>query len=88
MVIRNLMLTGFVLGLIFPGLTLLLFNVLYKNVLLLNKPAIPYLVALGLNLFIIRICYKKGADQTGRGVMLATFIAMLIMFFLFKIRLS
>jgi hypothetical protein len=85
---KNSMLTGFVVGLIPPGIALILFNVLYKDVVLLNKPAIPYLVALALNLFIIRVCYKKDADQTGRGVMLATFLCMLALIFIFKVRLT
>jgi hypothetical protein len=55
---------------------------------LLGKPAIPYLVALALNLIIIRTCYKKDADQTGRGVMLATFVCMLLLVFVFKVKLT
>ena len=82
------MLTGFVLGLIAPGIALLLFNVLYTDVVLFNKPAIPYLVALALNLIIIRTCYKKNADQAGRGVMLSTFICMLLLVFVFKVKLT
>jgi len=85
---KNSILTGFVIGLIIPGLALLLFNVIYKGAVLLNKPAIPYLVALGLNLFFIRICYKKDADQTGKGIMLSTFICMLLMVLLFRVKLS
>ena len=79
---------GFIIGLILPALALMLFNILYKGAMLFNKPAIPYLVALGLNLIIIRICYKKNADQTGLGVMLATFISMLLLVFVFKIKLT
>ena len=85
---KNSTLFGLVLGLILPGLALLLFNVLYKDALLLGKPAIPYMVALGLNLIIIRICYKKDADQTGRGVMLSTFVCMLLLVLVFKVRLT
>lgn len=85
---KNSVLTGFITGLVIPGLALLIFNVVYKGMVLLNKPAIPYLVALGLNLFIIRICYKKDADKTGKGIMLSTFICMLLMVLLFKVKLS
>jgi hypothetical protein len=85
---KNPMFVGFVLGLILPGLALLLFNVLYKDAVVLGKPAIPYMVALGLNLIAIRISYKKDADQTGKGIMLSTFICMLLLVLVFKVRLT
>jgi hypothetical protein len=85
---KNPMFVGFVLGLILPGLALLLFNILYKDAVVLGKPAIPYMVALGLNLIAIRISYKKDADQTGKGIMLSTFICMLLLVLVFKVRLT
>lgn len=85
---KNSILVGFVLGLILPGLALLIFNVLYKDIVILGKPAIPYLLALGLNLIGMRICYKKDADQTGRGIMLSTFIGMLLLVVVFKVKLT
>jgi hypothetical protein len=85
---KNSMFVGFVLGLILPGLALLLFNILYKDAVVLGKPAIPYMVALGLNLIAIRISYKKDADQTGKGIMLSTFICMLLLVLVFKVRLT
>ncbi|WP_345954718.1 hypothetical protein [Mucilaginibacter sp. PAMB04168] len=85
---KNSVLIGLLLGLILPLTAWLLFSKLYPNVIILNKPAIPYLVALGINLLIIRLCYKKNADETGRGVMIATFACMLLFLFVFKIRLT
>jgi hypothetical protein len=79
---------GFSLGLILPGMALLIFNILYKDVVILGKPAIPYLVALGLNLIGMRVCFKKDADQTGRGIMISTFISMLLLVLVFKVRLT
>jgi len=81
------MLTGILSGLIIPAVAWLIFNVLYKGVVLFNKPAIPYLVALGINLFIIRICFKKNLDDTGRGVMVTTFVCVILLL-VFKIRLT
>lgn len=81
------MLSGILLGLVTPALAWLLFHVIYKGIVLLNKPAIPYLVALGINLFIIRICFKKNIDDTGRGVMMTTFICVILLL-VFKIRLT
>jgi hypothetical protein len=84
---RNTLLTGFLIGSILPATAWVVFNVLYKNWVILHKPAIPYLVTLGINLFIVRLCYKKDADETGKGVMMATFIGMILMV-IFKIQLS
>ena len=84
---KNSLLSGVILGLITPALAWLLFHVICKGVILLNKPAIPYLVALGINLFIIRICFKKNMDDTGRGTMLTTFVCV-ILILVFKIRLT
>ena len=80
---KNNIITGLLSGLIFPGTTWLVFGFLLKNkVVLLNKPAIPYLVAIAVNLFIIRYLFKKGDDQTGTGMILCTFVAMLLIFLL------
>jgi hypothetical protein len=84
---RNTLLTGFLIGSILPAIAWVVFNVLYKNWVIFHKPAIPYLVALGINLFIVKHCYKKDADETGKGVMMATFICMILMV-IFKIQLS
>jgi len=81
------MLSGILLGLITPALAWFLFHVLFEGVVLFHKPAIPYLIALGINLFIIRICFKKNLDDTGRGVMLTTFVCV-ILILVFKIRLT
>lgn len=82
---KNSMLSGFFLGLIAPAW--LIFHVIYKDLVLLHKPAIPYLVALGINLFIIRICFKYNLDNAGRGVMVTTFIGVLLLL-VFKVRLT
>ena len=81
------MLSGILLGLVTPALAWLLFHVIFKGVVLLHKPAIPYLVALGINLFIIRILFKKNMDDAGRGVMLTTFVCVILLL-VFKIRLT
>ncbi len=84
---KNSVITGFLTGMLPPALAWLFFNVIYTDVILLNKPAMPYFIALGINLVIIKICNKKGADEMGKGVMMATFLSMLLLF-IFKIRLT
>ncbi len=84
---KNSVLSGFLIGMLPPALAWLFFNVIYTNVVILNKPTMPYFIALGINLVIIRICNKKNTDDTGKGVMMATFLSMLLLF-IFKIRLT
>ncbi len=75
---KNNIITGLFAGLIFPGLTWLAFGFILKNkVVISGKPAIPYLLAILINLFIIKYLFKKGDDQTGQGFIISTFIAML-----------
>ena len=78
---KNSMLTGIFIALIFPGVALATEFILNTNAYIISKPAVPYFIARALNLFILRYCLKKDADQTGKGVMLATFIVMLIVLF-------
>lgn len=78
---KNNIVLGLVAGIILPGITWLVFGYVLKNkVAVFNKPAIPYLVAIAINLFIIKYLFKKGDDQTGTGVILSTFVAMIITF--------
>jgi hypothetical protein len=82
---KNSMLTGVFIAFIFPGIAWLIEYMLKANTYIINRPAVPYFAAIALNLFIIRFCLKNDADQTGRGVMLATFIFMI--FVLLKVHL-
>ncbi|MGZ3967892.1 MAG: hypothetical protein ACXVJC_23180 [Mucilaginibacter sp.] len=76
------MITGLIAGLLLPGFTWFIFGYLLKNHFVIrDKPLIPYLVALALNLLAIKILFKKGVDQTGSGMILSTFAAMLICYF-------
>lgn len=74
------MLTGILVALIFPGLAWLTEFILKTNTYIVNRPAVPYVIAIAINLLLIRFCFKKDADQTGKGIMLATFISMLLIF--------
>jgi len=71
------MLAGFVL----PGITWIIFAwILKSKVIIENKKAFPYEIAILLNLLIIRYLFKKGYDQTGSGMILCTFVAMILVF--------
>jgi hypothetical protein len=78
--------TGLLLGAILPGISLLVFWFLLKNqVVFMNKPGIPYFTAFAINLFIIRCFYGKGADKTGNGIAMISFLFMLAIF-IFKLQ--
>ena len=76
---------GVLYGLITPFLAWLIFAVWLKNeAMIMNKPAMPYLIAIGLNLLMLRFSARAYLDKTSNGIMIATF-ACTILIFLFKI---
>lgn len=81
---KNSMLAGFLAGLIFPAVAWLTEFFLKNNTYIINRPAVPYFIAIGLNLVLLRVSYRYGVDKTVRGIMLSTFACMLLIF-IFKI---
>lgn len=77
---RNSVPIGILAALIFPALALISAYLLKENLYLMNKPALPYFAAIALNLILIRTGIKKGLDKTGKGIMLATFVFMVVVF--------
>ena len=73
------MLAGIFAALIFPGCAFAVEYFLKDNAYIINKPAVPYLVAAALNLILIRICITKDMDKTARGIMLTTFAVTLLL---------
>lgn len=78
----NHIIWGVVAGVIFPAVAWFLVADRWSTVPYLGKPGVPYLIAIGLNLFLLRYAYKKEADQFGTGLMLSTFAFMLAAFIL------
>lgn len=78
---NNNLYLGIALGLIFPAISWLLFGYLYKGVVIMHKPAIPYLVAIALNLAIMKFIGQQ-RNKTAQGIMLSTFLFMIIIFLL------
>ena len=77
---------GILYGCIAPVVAWLVFALWLKNEsLIMDKPAAPYLVALCLNLLLLRYTARNYLDKTTNGIMIATFVCMLLVFFL-KIR--
>ncbi len=78
---KNNLFLGIALGLIFPAVSWLLFGYLYKGVVIMHKPAIPYLAAIALNLAIMKFVGQQ-RNKTSQGIMLSTFLFMIVIFLL------
>lgn len=78
---KNHMVTGVLIGLIFPGLALATASMLRNNIYIINKPALPYFIAIAANLVLIRILFRKEWGKTALGIMLGTFVFMVIVLF-------
>lgn len=81
----NNIVSGILIGMVLPALVWFVIADKISGVPYLSKPGVPYLMAIALNLVILRVCYKKGADLMGNGVILSTFVFMIAAFIL-KIR--
>lgn len=82
---NNNLFLGIAYGLIAPVIAWLIFAVLLKNeVVISNKPAVPYLIAIALNLLVLRFAARALLDKTAYGIMIATFVCTLLIF-IFKV---
>jgi hypothetical protein len=81
---KNSLPAGILVALIFPAFAFIAAYLLRNNSYIINKPALPYFTAIFLNLMLIMFFSKKAADKTIKGIMLATFVFMLLIF-IFKI---
>lgn len=79
----NNLFAGILIGSILPAIAWLVFSYWLQNeAIVMDKPAVPYLITVGLNLLLLRYCLKKDLDKTGNGIMMITFAFMLAVFFL------
>lgn len=77
---------GVLIGLIAPVISYLLTTYTsMQQSLFAQKPIAMYVIAAVINLVIIRFSFKSGRDTFGKGVVLATFIAMLALIFMTKL---
>ena len=74
------MLTGALIALVFPALSLGAAYLLRFDATIINRPALPYLIAIALNLLVLRYFLKKDAGETAKGIIIATFVFMLLVF--------
>jgi len=82
---KNSVALGLLAGLIAPAITWVVFEYILKNdALIMNKPGVHYLLAVGLNLLILRYAIKNDLGETAKGIMIVTF-AVMIVAFIFRI---
>jgi hypothetical protein len=80
---NNNLITGLLGGAILPGVSLFVFLYLLKgDFLILNKPGLPYLIAIVINMFIIRYCFKVDKANIATGMILVTFVFTALVFLL------
>jgi len=80
----NNMLAGVLFALVFPALATVSGYFLKDNAYLLGRPFLLCFAAVALNLVLLRIFFKAGSDKPARGVILVSFVYLLL-FFVFKI---
>ncbi|HZY38502.1 MAG TPA: hypothetical protein VFE53_17710 [Mucilaginibacter sp.] len=84
---KNSFLTGILLAIPLPAAAFVIATYVLQNyTLILNKPALPYLVAIALNLIMMRLFGAEGMAKTVKGIIIATFL-ITIALFIFKLRL-
>ena len=83
MPVKNSLSLGLLTGAVAPAIAWIVFGyLLHNDAMIMNKPGVPYLIAVGINLVLIRFAVKRGLDQTSRGIMIITFVAMVLVFML------
>ena len=81
-------LTGILLAIPMPVAAFVLATYVFQDTMLLfNKPALPYLIAIALNLIMMRLFSTDGVVKTVKGIFIATFL-ITIGLFVFKLRLK
>lgn len=73
------------LGALLPGIAWLVFGFLLHHDSFLDKPAVPYLIAIAFNLMLLKYCYTHDMDRAANGVMMTTF-AVTLLVFIFKMQ--
>ncbi|HLT86373.1 MAG TPA: hypothetical protein VKZ57_02215 [Sphingobacterium sp.] len=77
---KNNFILGTTLGVIFP-LSAYLANIFtsIQTSFFAHKPIALYIIAATINLIAVRFLYRQGKEATANGVMLATFLAMVVL---------
>ena len=77
---RNSFVVGALMALVAPVLAFAAAYLLKGNLYLINKPALPYFVAIAVNMVLMRVLAKKDIPNTIRGIIITTFVVMVVVF--------
>ena len=77
---KNSLLAGVLTGSIFPVIACWVYYMFKGSYYLSQRPALSFFIAIAVNLVFVRISHKKEFDKTMKGIMLATFIFMVVIF--------
>lgn len=87
---RNSVVTGVGIGAVAP---LIAFFLTHHTALIAqyfpNKPIVFYVLAAGINMIFVRVFFRKEQpqDQVAKGIILTTFIGLLLLLYFFKMNL-
>ena len=84
---KNSLLAGVLIGVIAPVLAYIIST--YTTVqqsLFSDKPIAFYVIAAVINLIIVRFSFRAGQDKFAKGIVLITFLAMLVLIFASKLK--
>lgn len=74
---RDNLIYGTLIGIGFPAIAGLVQR-FSDAVYIINRPAVPYFIAIALNLLLLRFNLKAESGQTAKGVMLTTFVFLVL----------
>jgi len=77
---RNSFVVGALIALVAPALAFATAYLLKGNLYLMNKPALPYFAAIAVNMVLMRVLAKKEVPNTIRGIIITTFVVMVVVF--------
>ncbi|TAF46160.1 MAG: stationary phase survival protein SurE [Sphingobacteriales bacterium] len=76
---------GLALGLVLPALGFLIVQLLKRNFTFLGKADLLYIGCVAINLWLLKLAYKKEMEASAKGIISATFVCALL-FFYYKVQ--
>ena len=84
---QNSIFTGVILGSLAPLLAYLMMTYTsLQQQFFAEKPIALYVLAALINLIIMRFAYRGGKESLAKGIVLVTFVAMLVLIFVTKLK--
>lgn len=77
---KNNIPTGILIGALLPVISALIFELGYKDWIYFHR-GMPYFAVVAANLIIIRILAKRHQDKTATGVMIVSFVFIILVYF-------